>query len=137
MPQAVQHGVTVGGEAQEEDAQSSLVAALDKEAAITIYLTKAWRTPRDSTSSELAARYNITMTAVRDAAFRQAAEEEAEVEGQRLLAAAGGAVPPAGFVWLLPIDAAGQPVAERIYRELPWRAFTRTEVFAAVGDSCC
>ena len=65
-PQAVQHGVTVGGEAQEEDAQSSLVAALDKEAAITIYLTKAWRTPRDSTSSELAARYNITMKAVRD-----------------------------------------------------------------------
>jgi len=66
MPQAVQHGVTVGGEAQEEDAQSSLVATLDKEAAITIYLTKAWRTPRDSTSSELAARYNITMKAVRD-----------------------------------------------------------------------
>ena len=32
------------------------------------------------------------------------------------------------------LDAAGQPVAERIYRELPWRAFTRTEVFATQPD---
>jgi len=31
-----------------------------------IYLAKAWRTPRDSTSAQLAAQYGITMKAVRD-----------------------------------------------------------------------
>ena len=44
----------------------SLSATLDQEAAIAIYLAKASRTPRDSTSATLATRYNITMKAVRD-----------------------------------------------------------------------
>ena len=48
------------------EVQNLLVATLDKEAAIAIYLAKASRTPRDSTSSALAAKYKITMKAVRD-----------------------------------------------------------------------
>ena len=60
------HELAAGGEAQEKDAQSSLGAKIDEEAAINIYLAKAWRTPRDSTSSQLAAQYGITMKAVRD-----------------------------------------------------------------------
>ena len=44
----------------------SLSTTLDQEAAIAIYLAKASRTPRDSTSATLATRYNITMKAVRD-----------------------------------------------------------------------
>jgi len=48
------------------EVQNSLVATLDKEAAIAIYLAKASRTPRDRTSAALAAQYNITMKAVRD-----------------------------------------------------------------------
>ena len=60
------HELAAGGEAQEKDAQSSLGATLDEEAAINIYLAKAWRTPRDSTSAQLAAQYGITMKAVRD-----------------------------------------------------------------------
>ena len=59
------HDLAAGGEAQEKDAQNSLVATLDEEAAINIYLAKAWRTPRDSTSVQLAAQYGITMKAVR------------------------------------------------------------------------
>jgi hypothetical protein len=60
------HDLAAGGEAQEKDAQNSLVATLDEEAAINIYLAKAWRTPRDSTSVQLAAQYGITMKDVRD-----------------------------------------------------------------------
>jgi len=60
------HELAAGGEAQEKDAQSSLGATLDEEAAINIYLAKAWRTPRDSTSAQLASQYGITMKAVRD-----------------------------------------------------------------------
>jgi len=48
------------------EVQNLLVAKLDKEAAIAIYLAKASRTPGDSRSSALAAQYNITMKAVRD-----------------------------------------------------------------------
>ena len=51
------------------DAQASdgsLSATLTEQDAICIYLAKAQRTPRDSTSAELAARYRITMKAVRD-----------------------------------------------------------------------
>jgi hypothetical protein len=54
------------GSADAAEVQNSLVATLDRQAAIAIYLAKASRTPRDKTSSALAAQYNITMKAVRD-----------------------------------------------------------------------
>ena len=50
----------------EKSKDASLVATLDQQAAIAIYLAKAARSPRDSTSSTLATQYNITMKAVRD-----------------------------------------------------------------------
>ena len=58
--------VTVAVPAKKRKDASASSATLDGEAAIAIYLAKAARTPRDSTSSLLAAQYNVTMKAVRD-----------------------------------------------------------------------
>ena len=58
--------VTVAVPAEKRKDASASSATLDGEAAIAIYLAKAARTPRDSTSSLLAAQYKVTMKAVRD-----------------------------------------------------------------------
>ncbi|CAK0799815.1 unnamed protein product [Prorocentrum cordatum] len=55
-------------------------------------------------------RFRREPSAARDAEFQQAAEAEAGSEGRLLADAQGVAPPPAGFVWLLPIDAVGQVV---------------------------